>query len=631
MVEYSIDKIIAATGVNSPGEVLLCLPKEHIDRTRAYQAISHAPEGLRSLFLGQMLRYQAFDKNGQMTRSPYPAYVECSIRFKDADTKIRLYRESPDTLKDIKDSGSICVEAIKEHHAHYGPQLTKVSLSSVTGRVDPVYVGVPGQFSGESLGQAIVDALADSEMISKAVAVLESSHSVSGALRMVNMSAQQLLLALHRPLNIKSAIKALKIARRISVHEVKEAGRTSVPKLAQAPFNVDQALIRLVTAQPETLSPDQRRALNLIRVHANRGVARVLLNGDVGCGKTLVFLLASAAMAHASGRQVAIMAPSDLVAKQIHHQATLRFADLNPLLIAGGGNVASDALAQSKMLVGTQALLHLKDPLDLAALVIDEQHKFSVEQRQQLAGPMTHVIEATATPIPRTLALALFDGWVNATIEHAPVDKRITSHLIDESDRHLIIRMIRRHLDEKKRVIFLYPVVGSGLNSVVERGKALSDRFPGQVGLVHGKLKPAEKEDALSKFRSGQTPIIVASTAVEVGVDVPDVALMVVSGADRFGVAQLHQLRGRLARNGGEADFVMQIASSVKRATRDRLMAVKECLSGFELSERDLKLRGFGDVAGEMQSGKPLHTFKLVRLSVDDFLVTTKTVQRKIA
>jgi len=619
-MDESIDKVLNATGLKCLGETLLCLPSGYAERRFAHTSLVGLPVGRRLLIKGTLVRYRGLDRKGEPTRSPYPACIEVVMDVSGFHLVTRLYGVSLDDLEP-RNGMDLCLEGDYTVHPQFGPKLLGACLGQVTRRVDPLYTGVPGQFSGEVLSHVIAAALQDSESIAQAVAVLESNEVIAEALSRVNMGAQQLLLSLHKPLDVEKGIRALKIARRISIHEVKQAGKASAPADVEPQFNIDEDLIRLVGLQAETLSFDQRKALNMIRIKVNRGVARVLLNGDVGCGKTLVFLLACAAIAHASKRQVAIMAPSDLVARQIHAQALARFPDLNPLLLVGGSSrLQPDGLSGSQMLVGTQALLHLSVDLDLAALVIDEQHKFSVEQRQQLAGPTTHVIEATATPIPRTLALALFDGWVNATIEHAPVDKKINSHLIEASDRYVVTQLIRKHLDNQKKIIFLYPVVASGVNSVVERAKALDERFKGLVGVVHGKLKPQEKEAAIADFRSGKTPIIVASTAVEVGVDVPDVTLMVVNSADRFGVAQLHQLRGRLARNGGEADFVMHVQAEIKAQTRKRLEAVKDCSSGFELSERDLKLRGFGDVAGEMQSGKPLHTFKLVQLVPEDFL-----------
>jgi ATP-dependent DNA helicase RecG len=420
-------------------------------------------------------------------------------------------------------------------------------------------------------------------------------------------------------------MRALQFARVASVSEIQDQARlgTKHPSL-RSQYSIDSELIRGVGEQTEQLSDAQRRALNTIRRAINHyQAARILLNGDVGSGKTLVFLLAAAAVARTSRQAVAVMVPSELVARQIHNEALRRFPDLSPTLHVSdfiGNSVGS------LMHIGTQALLHRKTHEAYAAIVIDEQQKFSVEQRTQLAGPKTHVIEASATPVPRSLALALFKGWVQALIDTVPVQKMISSHVIrDPGQRMDVIRLVQKHLSAGNKVIFLYPRVQGTSESVVERSKLLSERFPGKVVTIHGKLKADEKVAELSRFRSGECPIAVASTAVEVGVDVPNIGLMVVSSADRFGATQLHQLRGRLVRNGGTGDFVMYVGDSCSRDAIKRLDTVRRLSSGFELAEADLEMRGFGDVLGELQSGKSRSTFLLTKLTAADFLSSPDT------
>jgi ATP-dependent DNA helicase RecG len=223
------------------------------------------------------------------------------------------------------------------------------------------------------------------------------------------------------------------------------------------------------------------------------------------------------------------------------------------------------------------------------------------------------------------LALALFDGWSYAVINHSPVHKEIRSKVVDADDgRDEVTQMIKGHLMAGRKVIFLYPVVSEKkAGSVQDRAKAMEARFPSMVAALHGKLKPEQKIQALEDFRSSKCPIIVASTAIEVGVDVPDVGMMVVSGADRFGASQLHQLRGRLVRNGGLGDFVMLAPKTMAKDTRARLQALVDYADGFALAEKDLALRGFGELLGEMQKGgKGATLLKLSRLEPEDFLAS---------
>jgi ATP-dependent DNA helicase RecG len=259
----------------------------------------------------------------------------------------------------------------------------------------------------------------------------------------------------------------------------------------------------------------------------------------------------------------------------------------------------------------------------MSLVVIDEQHKFSVDQRHALVGAETHLIEASATPIPRSLAIALFGGWQEARIGGQPVDKLIHSYLLSESDgRGQSSRLLLDAIRAGKKAIVLYPSVTGSDKSVTEAAARLEGVLAGKVTALHGRLSSKDKEQAFALFRTGERPVLVASTAVEVGVDVPDVACLVVCEAQRFGVSQLHQIRGRLVRNGGLGHFIMLVPDKrPKKDTMERLEAVRDVSDGFDLAERDLELRGFGDVLGEAQTGASLTLFRLTRLGPGDFLV----------
>jgi ATP-dependent DNA helicase RecG len=561
--------------------------------------------------------FRALDRNGNATANRYPASIEWQLRFADHGTvSTRMFSMTVDQAEAIEcKTSTIEAQVIQSMGGRY---LRGARLQRLTGRVDALYTGIPGKLSGELIAAGIEEQWSSEQAISEAAEALMLSPVIRQSLAARSRSPVALLRAIHRPDTVEQGERALAFARQCAIDEVRHGARASVKAtMGPARFSIDTPLIEAVAAQPETLSESQRQALNTIRKAINqRQGARILLNGDVGSGKTLVFCLATVAVARASKGLAAILVPNEIVARQIHGLTATRFADLKPQLCTAE---AGDIDPEARLLVGTQALLHRTLTQPLSVLVIDEQHKFSVDQRMQLVGESTHVIEASATPIPRSLALALFDGWTQARISGSPVTKAIDTHILRESERNTAIDLVRHHLQEGRRCIFLYPRV-NGKGSVIEKAQALAERFPDRVAVIHGKLKAAEKEAALLKFRSGQAPIAVASTAVEVGVDVPDVGLMVISEADRFGLTQLHQLRGRLVRNGGHGDFVMMTAETTKRATLERLQALRKHSSGFDLAEADLKLRGFGDVLGDMQTGKSLGTFKLTRLVAEDFL-----------
>lgn len=610
---------LSPIGCQSPWEALLCLPKTHIDRRGAYTAISRAIEDRPCVFRAVLTKASAYNRNDQPTRSPFPAYLKVEWEFTDTKLQSRIYgRDIAQYLELVGET--LTFDAIVKWNDPYW-SLRFQRLSQVTGRVEPIYTGVSGLLRGELIESAVKSAWKTGQR-EHVIRAIEECEPVCRILEDAGRNAPWLIDSLHAPQTLAAADAALELAKRASVAEVRASAQPS-RQATPSPYCIDDELIALVHAQPETLSQGQRLALNAIRkaVNAHRP-AHVLLNGDVGTGKTLVFLLALASIAKSSQRPVAVLVPSDLVARQIHAQACERFPQMKPCIVSGDASIDASPIeiAQSQLIVGTQALIMRDGMPEFEAVVIDEQHKLSVQQRSQLLGQNTHVIESTATPIPRTLALALFDGWTNAIIARPPVDKTIRNHVVKESDRSRINALIKSHLANGKKIVFLYASVRGKGASVLKNGEALEQRFPGKVAIIHGKMKAAEKMQALEDFKSAEKPIAVASTAIEVGVDVPDVALMVVVGADRFGVAQLHQLRGRLVRNGGTGDFVMVMPEKAPRTTVDRLAAVAQHNDGFTLAQRDLEMRGFGELLGEAQSGGASTMFKLVRLEAADFL-----------
>ena len=578
--------------------------------------MDYAPLERPALFDAKLLSFRSLNADGIITTSLFPRSIELMLEFRcGATVKSRMFGIRPTEIQPLVGTRVVLEgEARKFQH---GYSLYGASFSSVSGNIEPKYVGVSGSISGEKIQAAVRKALEIPGALDAAVEKIEANFPIQSMLLDNGLEAKDLLLNLHNPKNLMEADRALQLARACAVHEIRyfAAANTSNPEPVR--YNIDEAIIRLVKAQKETLSPDQRRALNEIRleVNAKRG-SRVLLNGDVGTGKTLVFLLAIAAIASTSGKKVAVVVPSDLVARQIHAQATARFPELRPELVIAGSQPSA---ANSLMLIGTQALFNYAENMEFEALVVDEQHKFSVAQRGFLASNSTHVIEASATPIPRSLAIAIFDGWKQVRIVNGPTAKFIKSKVVMDTERKSVSCLIRSHLENGKKVIFLYPKVNGEGQSVRAAGERLGEHFPGKVAVLHGQMTGDKKAAALKEFADGKCPIIVASTAVEVGVDVPDIGLMVVSGADRFGAAQLHQLRGRLARNGGNADFVMMLDKKPTKTTLQRLQALCDHSDGFSLAERDMEIRGFGEILGEFQSGKSIGTFKLTNLDVADF------------
>ncbi len=368
-----------------------------------------------------------------------------------------------------------------------------------------------------------------------------------------------------------------------------------------------------------TPTPSQHRALAEIDADlaAPRRMLR-LLQGDVGSGKTLVALLAMLRAAEA-GAQAALMAPTEVLAKQ-HHRTLSRLAPIPVELLTGSvkGVARRNALigianGRTKLIVGTHALF--QDAVayhDLALAVIDEQHRFGVDQRLLLGGKgeTTDVLVMTATPIPRTLLLTQWGEMEVSRLLEKPAGRkpiRTTVHsLATLAD---VVDGIGRALDRGERAYWVCPMVSESelidLAAAEARFTTLQARFGGRVGLAHGQMEPGARDGALADFAAGRIQLLVATTVVEVGVDVPEASIMVIEHAERFGLAQLHQLRGRVGRGAEQSFCLLLHEDGLTDTMRRRLGLLKDTEDGFLIADEDFRIRGGGDLLGKRQSGLP--------------------------
>lgn len=411
-------------------------------------------------------------------------------------------------------------------------------------------------------------------------------------------------------------------------------GRSRTRERKPHAVRVDDRVRRSALAVlPFRLTPGQRRALRAVVDDLRRPCPmNRLLQGDVGCGKTIVAVLA-ALVALENGLQVAFMAPTELLAEQ--HCLTLR-----PLLARSrfrvvsltggqGAKARRDTLAalekgEAHLAVGTHALVQPSVAFrQLGLVIIDEQHRFGVRQRAALRekGRRPDVLVMTATPIPRSLALTAY-GDLDVTVirdrppGRTPVDTRIEP----ESRRAAVHALIERQLRLGKQAYVVYPLVDESdkvdLKAAAVMVDTLARRFPGHVvDLLHGRMKSDDRETVMARFAAGDVGVLVATTVIEVGVDVPAASVMVVENAERFGLAQLHQLRGRVGRGPGRAWCRLLYQEPLSDAGRARLEAVAGTADGFALAEHDLRLRGPGEVLGTRQAGLP--TLRLANLVRD--------------
>jgi ATP-dependent DNA helicase RecG len=414
-------------------------------------------------------------------------------------------------------------------------------------------------------------------------------------------------------------------------------------KAPSIPF--DQKLIKsFVDALPFKLTNDQRvAAWEVFQDLAKSRPMNRLLNGDVGSGKTVVAIIAALQTAKA-GYQTALMAPTEVLAKQ-HFQtfkdflkkAGIKIALLTSTDIRSGTsqklrNATSKnqreelkkQICQGKIdiVIGTHALIQEGLSFkNLALAIVDEQHRFGVAQRAALQKKIyqmkdglptiPHFFSMTATPIPRTLALTIYGDLDISLIKQMPKGRRkIITEIITPVDRPKAYDFVKKQIEQKRQVFVICPLIDESekleVKSVTEEYKRLSQKiFPQfKIALLHGKLKPKEKEEIMKNFKEGKTDILVSTSVVEVGVDVPNATVMIIEGADRFGLAQLHQFRGRVGR-GKYQSYCFLFTDSTAQKTHQRLKAVTKAKDGFELAEKDLKIRGPGDFTGIRQWGLP--------------------------
>ncbi|GLS43809.1 ATP-dependent DNA helicase RecG [Methylobacterium brachythecii] len=391
---------------------------------------------------------------------------------------------------------------------------------------------------------------------------------------------------------------------------------------------------RIEATLPFALTGAQARAVTEIRADmaSDRRMLR-LLQGDVGSGKTAVALLAMASAVEA-GRQAALMAPTEILARQHFERLTPLIGALRIRLLTGRDRVAErratlSDLAEGKIdiLVGTHALF--QDSVvfsDLGLAVVDEQHRFGVHQRLALGakGEAVDILVMTATPIPRTLALTFFGDMDVSVLDEKPAGRQPIKTLTVPIERiDEVVAGLHRALEAGDRVYWICPLVAESefvdLAAAAERFDDLTKEFGTSVGLIHGKMPGPEKDAAMERFASGDTRILVSTTVVEVGVDVPEATIMVIEHAERFGLAQLHQLRGRVGRGARASSCLLLYRGPLGQAAKARLEMMRETEDGFRLAEEDLRLRGEGEVLGTRQSG--LAAFRLARIESDGDLL----------
>jgi ATP-dependent DNA helicase RecG len=365
-----------------------------------------------------------------------------------------------------------------------------------------------------------------------------------------------------------------------------------------------------------------------------------LLQGDVGSGKTLVALM-SMLIAIDNGYQACLMAPTEILANQ-HYETICKMVkglSINVSLLTGSSKrslrkTIDETLQDSSLniLIGTHALIEENVRFsNLGLVIIDEQHRFGVAQRARLWEKSLnppHVLVMTATPIPRTLAMTLYGDLDVSVIDELPPGRIPvkTMHFVD-SERNKVFGFIRSQIDEGRQIFIVYPLIQESekmdYKNLEDGWDTISRVFPAPkycISIVHGKMTPSEKDSSMKLFKDGYAHILVATTVIEVGVDIPNATVMIIESAERFGLSQLHQLRGRVGRGADQSYCILMSSDKLSKEAARRIEIMISTSDGFEIAETDLQLRGPGDIEGTLQSGIPFD-LKIANLAKDGQII----------
>ncbi len=654
--------LLEKIGLGTPAALALHLPMRYEDETQLWtiaEAMAQSGEGA--------VQTQGVVIRSQVLYRPRRQLV-VTIEDDHSELNLRWLNFYPSQQKQMAVGAHLRVRG-EIRDGYLGAEMVHPTVRAVPANaplpksLSPVY-SVSAGISQAAIRKAVLGALDHPSMQTVLAEILPPSILVSAEKAAMQFSLRDAVMYLHQPPADADTNALMErthpawrrvqleelLAQQISLkqaHEIRK-GRASPPSIltdqparSLSPVKTKSLTHQLHEALPFELTTAQNKVWAQISndLQASFPMNR-LLQGDVGSGKTIVAALASAQMVERS-YQVAIMAPTEILAEQHYLKFKEWFEPLGVSVIwlAGGMKAkekkqAQDLIesGQAQIVVGTHALI--QDAVHFAALglaVIDEQHRFGVRQRLEISqriGSVTyycHQLMMSATPIPRTLAMTYYADLDVSVIDELPPGRQpITTKLVKDGRRQEVIAGLEQWLQKGLQAYWVCPLIEESealqLQTAVDSHAELSSvlgNYP--VGLIHGRLKAEEKAAIMANFKSGNTKVLVSTTVIEVGVDVPNAALMVIEHAERFGYAQIHQLRGRVGRGSAESTCILMYSEPLSLAAKERLQTLREVSDGFVIAERDLALRGPGELLGAKQSGEAMLRF--VDLQRDAWLI----------
>lgn len=643
-------------GLTTPEAFVLHLPLRYEDETQIQEIASLRP-GMSAQVEGEIVRAEVINKPRRQ--------LTAILKDDTAEIGLRWLTFYPSQQSQIQIGRRWRVRG-EVRGGIYGFELIHPRISTpgapLSAALTPVYPTTEG-LSQPSLRKAITQALSAATLADTLPPDLLKKldlMSFESAIRTLHgptpdMDPQALMEHEH-PAWVRIKFDEL-LAQQLSLAAAREARQAKRARSFVATTSADSLVAKLKKSLPFSLTAAQQRVCNEISTDLERTFPMYrLLQGDVGSGKTVVAALA-ALQAIEHGAQVALMAPTEILAEQHYLKLKSWCEPLGIQVCWLAGSVAAkarrEALAsirsgEAKLVVGTQALIQEGvDFHSLGLIIVDEQHRFGVSQRLSLSrkgegepegecddstnrvaklmDSVPHQLTMSATPIPRTLAMTFYADLEVSSIDELPPGRTpVVTKLIAADRRGELIEHIAQACAKGQQVYWVCPLVEESealdLQTAVDTHRDLSLALPNlSVGLVHGRLPTAEKAKVMQSFRAAELNVLVATTVIEVGVDVPNASLMVIEHAERFGLAQLHQLRGRVGRGALQSVCVLLYQTPLSMIARQRLRAMYETQDGFEIAQRDLDLRGPGELLGARQSGVAL--LKFADLATDSALV----------
>jgi ATP-dependent DNA helicase RecG len=642
----SLSAKLAQAGIEQVQDLLFHLPLRYQDRTRI-TPIGALREGEDAVIEGEI---RVADISFGRRRS-----LVCRIQDGSGTLTLRFFHFSAAQKRNLEPGTRLrCygearrgASGLEIYHPEY-QRIDEDNNTPVEGTLTPVYPTSAGisQASWRKLCRQAVDQLA-ARSLPDLLPARVGEMTLVEALQYLHApppdAPQQLIRDSRHPAQIRLALEEL-VAHNLSLEKLRRQQQAGgAPSMSAG----EPAVGGFVASLPFSLTAAQERVVKEIADDLGKGVPMLrLVQGDVGSGKTVVAACAAQQVMHC-GFQVAIMAPTEILAEQHAESFASWFAGsgISPCLLTGRVKGKSRARTlemigsgEAGLVIGTHALFQ-EDVLfhQLGLVIVDEQHRFGVHQRLSLTdkGRRPHQLVMTATPIPRTLSMVAYADLDCSVIDELPPGRQpVTTVLIGDERRPRIIERVRAACSAGRQAYWVCTLIEESESLQCQAAEATFAQLQEElgdvrVGLIHGRLKPAEKQAVMARFKSGEIQLLVATTVIEVGVDVPNASLMIIENPERLGLAQLHQLRGRVGRGSDESHCVLLFHTPLSAQGRARLTAMRESNDGFYIAERDLELRGPGEVLGTRQTG--LMEFRVANIQVHaDLLDQVKVISREL-